>query len=244
MGRRTILLILAAVVAVLGAGMVYLYVQGADDRAQAEQAPVEVLKAIAQIEPGETLADAQAAQKLELQEVPERAGARRVRLTSVGDLGEQIAIQRIFVGEQVTASKFGSAGEQDVLPLPKGRVAVSITLSDTGRVAGFVSPGSEVALFFSGPVDQQGTDGVRLLLAKGEIIAVGATTVTTSTTTTAEGAQTTENLPLTLFTLARGPGGRREGDLRRPHRRAHVRPEERGLQGPPDPGHHDQNLFD
>ena len=77
MGRRTILLIVAAVVAVLGAGMVFLYVQGADDRAQAEQAPVEVLKAIAQIEPGETLADAQAAGKLELQAVPERAGARR-----------------------------------------------------------------------------------------------------------------------------------------------------------------------
>lgn len=201
MGRRTILLILAAVVAVLGAGMVYLYVQGADDRAQAEQAPVEVLKAIAQIEPGETLADAQAAQKLELQEVPSEQvldGA----LTSVGDLGEQIAIQRVFVGEQVTASKFGSAGEQEVLPLPKGRVAVSVTLSDTGRVAGFVSPGSEVALFYTGSINQQGDLGVRPLLAKGEIIAVGATTVTTSTTTTAAGAQTTENLPLTLFTLA------------------------------------------
>jgi pilus assembly protein CpaB len=81
-------------------------------------------------------------------------------------------------------------------------VAVSITLSDTGRVAGFVSPGSEVALFYTGSINREGTNGVRLLLAKGEIIAVGATTVTTSTTTTAEGAQTTENLPLTLFTLA------------------------------------------
>lgn len=201
MGRRTILLVVAAVVAVLGAGMVFLYVQGADDRAQAEQAPVEVLKVIAQIEPGETLADAQAAQKIELAPVPSEqvlAGA----LTSVGDLGAQVALQRIFVGEQVTASKFGSAGEQDALTLEDGEIAVSVTLTDTGRVAGFVNPGAEVALFFSGPVNPGGADGVRVLLPSVKIIAVGQTTVTTATTTTTAGAQTVEDLPKTLITLA------------------------------------------
>ncbi|QIK66080.1 Flp pilus assembly protein CpaB [Nocardioides sp. HDW12B] len=193
-------MIVAAVVAVLGAGMVYLYVQGADDRAQAEQAPVEVLKVIAQIEPGETLADAQAEQKVELQPVPSEqvlAGA----LTSVGDLGAQVALQRIFVGEQVTASKFGSAGEQDALTLDDGEIAISVTLSDTGRVAGFVNPGAEVALFFNGPVGPGGDEGVRVLLPSVKIIAVGQTTVTTATTTTAAGAQTVEDLPKTLITL-------------------------------------------
>ncbi|MDX6327348.1 MAG: hypothetical protein QOK15_3702, partial [Nocardioidaceae bacterium] len=32
MGRRTILLVVAALVAVIGSGMVFLYVKGADDR--------------------------------------------------------------------------------------------------------------------------------------------------------------------------------------------------------------------
>ena len=36
MGRRTILLIVAALVAVVGSGMVFLYVKGADDRAKAD----------------------------------------------------------------------------------------------------------------------------------------------------------------------------------------------------------------
>jgi pilus assembly protein CpaB len=202
MGRRTILLVLAAVVAVLGAGMVYLYVQGADDRAMADQAPVSVLTAVAQIEPGETLAEAQAAGKLQLSEVP----AEQVldgALVEVGDMGDQIALQRVFVGEQVTASKFGSSGEQDVLAMPKGKVAISINLTDTGRVAGFVSPGSKVALYYSGTLPPGGNDGVRVLLPEVEVIAVGQTTVTTSTTTTAEGEQTTtEQLPRTLFTLA------------------------------------------
>ena len=61
MGRRTILLIVAALIAALGSAMVFLYVRGADDRATEAQAPVNVLKAVAQINPGETLDQAQAA---------------------------------------------------------------------------------------------------------------------------------------------------------------------------------------
>ena len=41
-----------------------------------------------------------------------------------------------------------------------------------------------------------------LNIPEAPVIAVGQTTMTTATTTTAEGAQTTESLPLTLFTLA------------------------------------------
>jgi pilus assembly protein CpaB len=200
MGRRTILLVVAAVVAVLGAGMVYLYVQGADDRAMAAQAPVEVLTAVAQVEPGETLAEAQAAGKFQLSEVP----AEQVldgALVEVGDLGEQVALQRVFVGEQITASKFGSSGEQDVLAMPKGQVAISINVTDTGRVAGFVSPGSKVALFYSGALPPGGNDGVRVLLPEVQVIAVGQTTMTTETN--ADGTPATaEALPSTLFTLA------------------------------------------
>ena len=32
-----------------------------------------------------------------------------------------------------------------ILALPKGTVAISVNLTDTGRVAGFVTPGTEVA---------------------------------------------------------------------------------------------------
>ena len=39
MGRRTLLMIAAIVIAALGAGMIFLYVQGINDRAQADQEP-------------------------------------------------------------------------------------------------------------------------------------------------------------------------------------------------------------
>jgi pilus assembly protein CpaB len=206
MGRRTILLVVAALIAVLGSGMVFLYVKGADDRAKQAQVPVRVLKAVAQIEPGETLGQAQSAGKLQLAEVPTEQvldGA----MSSIGDSAGLIALARVYPNEQITSSKFGSPGEQDVLTLPDGMIAISVNLTDTGRVAGFVSPGSNVALFDTatpdaGPGGTTDPAFTRLLLPKVEVVAVAQTTVTTSTTTDEAGAQTTEQLPKTLFTLA------------------------------------------
>ena len=201
MGRRTILLVVAAMIAVLGSGLVFVYVKGADARAMQGQAPVEVLKAVAQIDPGETLNQAQAAGKLELQAVPAEQVLEGA-LSSIGDLGASVALSRVFPNEQITGVKFGSAGKQDAFALPDGLIAISVNLSDTGRVAGFVSPGSKVALFVNGSVGAGGEEGARLLLPEVQVVAVAQTTVTTATTTTGEGTQTTEELPRTLFTLA------------------------------------------
>jgi pilus assembly protein CpaB len=202
MGRRTVLLIVAALIAALGTTMVFLYVRGADQRAQAAQAPVEVLKAVAVIDAGETLQQAQAAGKIELGAVPREqvlAGA----VNSTETIGNQVALSTIFPNEQIIAAKFGEAGEQKVLTIPDGDIAISVNLSDTGRVAGFVQPGAEVAVFWSSPTaGSNGQDAVRLLLARVQVIAVGATTVISTTTTEPTGEQTTEQLPRTLFTLA------------------------------------------
>ncbi len=195
MGRRTVILIVALVIALVGAAMVYLYVRGADERAQAKQEPVEVLKAVAQIEAGESLSDAQTAGKLELQPVPREQLLEGV-MDAVGESGGLVAISPVFPNEQITTSKFGAPGEQDRLTLDEGQIAISMDLSDTGRVAGFVSPGSEVAIF----ANKAGL-ATRLLLPKVTIIAIGQTTVTTSTTTAEGGAQTTESLPRTLITV-------------------------------------------
>jgi pilus assembly protein CpaB len=200
MGRRTILLIVAAMIAVLGAGMVFLYVKGADSRARETQAPVAVLKAVAQIEPGESLTQASAAGKIELKEVPleqKLDGA----LASIGSNGALVALTAIYPNEQITMSKFGSPGEQDELAMPAGDFAISVQMSDTGRVAGFVSPGSKVAVFLNGPIGKAGQPGTRVVLPSVQVVAVGATTVTKSTSTSDAGS-TTETIPQTLFTLA------------------------------------------
>jgi len=199
MGRRTVLLIVATLIAMLGAGMVLLYVRNADTRAEASQQPVQVLKAVAQIEPGETLADAQSKGKLQLGTVP-RKQVLPGAVNSVGDLGTKVALATVYPNEQIITAKFGAAGDQQTLTIPKGNIAISVNLTDTGRVAGFVSPGSHVAIFAS--TTAGGKDTTRLLLPKVPVIAVGATTVVSQTTTDAAGGQTTEQLPKTLFTLS------------------------------------------
>jgi pilus assembly protein CpaB len=213
MGRRTVLLVVAALIAALGTSLVFLYVRGADNRAQAAQAPVQVLKATAVINPGESVAAAQTAGKIALGTVP-HADVLTGAVNTTSGMDNEVALTTIYPGEQIISSKFGAPGEQKVLTIPDGDIAISVSLSDTGRVAGFVSPGSDVAIFLTGAAagDSQpattasstgtSSDGTKLLLPKVEVIAVGATTVTSTTSTDATGAQTTENLPKTLFTLA------------------------------------------
>jgi pilus assembly protein CpaB len=195
-------LVVAAMIAVLGSAMVFLYVKSADDRASERLVPVQVLKAKVLIEPGETMTAAMQAGKIDEAEVPQ-AEVIEGAVSSVSAMADQVALQKIYPGEQIVTAKFGSPGDQEVLSIPDGQVAISVSLSDTGRVSGFVSPGSDVAIFLTSPAAGGGVEGTRLLLPKVKVIAVGATTVTTTTTTTGEaGTATTEQLPKTLFTLA------------------------------------------
>lgn len=204
MDRRRILLVVAVVVALLGTALVYLYVRGAEARAEDRFDTVSVLRAVAPIEAGETIDDAQANGKLALEPV-----ARDYLLpnyqTSVEALSGSVATVRILPGEQIVSDKFGSeveGGGTGGLVIPKGMLAISVSLTDTGRVAGFVNPGTRVAIFLNGSDPATSQNFTRLLLEDVGVIAVGSTTTTQTTVTTAEGTQTTEQLPRTLMTLA------------------------------------------
>ena len=202
MGRRTILLIVAALIAAIGAGLVFMYVRGVDARAAEEYDAVQVLQAVEVINPGETLAEAQTAGKIQMGTVGQ-AQVLPGATTSVADMGDMVALTTVYPGEQIITAKFGEAGEQEVLGIPDGQIAISINLTDTARVAGFVNPGAEVAMFVSAS-DSMGLDEptTRLLLPRVTVIAVGTTTVVSTTTTDEAGTQTVEQLPRTLMTLA------------------------------------------
>ena len=69
MARRSVLLIVAVLIALVGTSLIVLYVQGIDSRATAGQELVEVLAATDVIETGEDVAAAQEAGKFEKTEV-------------------------------------------------------------------------------------------------------------------------------------------------------------------------------
>lgn len=202
MDRRRILLVVAVIVALLGTTMVFLYVRGADQRAESRFETVEVLRATQAIEVGESIDDAAAAGKISLEPVV-RDYLQSGYQTSLDALTGQFASTRIYAGEQIVTKKFGESVEAtSALTIPDNQVAVSVNLTDTARVAGFVNPGSEVAIYLNGTQPGGDEPFTRLLLERVTVIGVGSTTPQQATTTTAEGAQTTEALPRTLMTLA------------------------------------------
>src|SRR5680860_249603 len=199
MDRRKALLAVAAVIAALGTLLVFLYVRGADNRADQRYEAVQVLRVVKSIAPGETVEAAQSAGKIETSSVTEKDLLPNA-LTGTEPVAGKVATTTIYPGEQLTSSKFGATGAANGLTIPKGKIAISVNLSDPARVAGFVNPGDKVAIFLNGS-GESGTF-TRLLLPNVQVIGAGTTTVVATTTTDPTGAQTSEQLPKTLLTLA------------------------------------------
>lgn len=202
MNRRSVLLLLATLVAVIGTALVFVYVRNADSRAIEQFDTADVLTAVQTIEAGETIESAQAAGKLKLAAVPQREiidGA----LTSTQTLTGQVAVTKIYPGEQIIAAKFGGEPESSVLAIPKGMQAISVDLSDPSRVAGFVNPGSEVSIYhIQSEGDIEDNHRVVMLLKRVLVLGVGSTSAVTKTTTTTDSGQTTQEIPKTLLTIA------------------------------------------
>lgn len=220
MDRRKLLLILAVFVAVIGTGLVFVYVQSADNRANSKYDTVEVLKATQNIAQGESYDTALAQGKMSLQPVPQNQLNTGYE-TSATALKGKYAAGAIYAGQQIIAPQFTSSNLNIAattnLPIPKGMIAIAVQLGDPQRVAGNVYPGSHVAIFSGGvgapghPVVGAGGAGISSGAAGAEVavlepnvlvLNVGDPVQATSTTTDTAGNQTTETLPRTLLTLA------------------------------------------
>lgn len=211
MARRSVLLLVAALIALAGTAMIVLYVQGIDARATKDQELVEVLVATDTIDTGEPVSDAQEAGKIEKSQV-RRADMVDGSLSSTSSIADLVAVGTVYPGEQLIAKKFGSLGEtQGGLVIPEDKMAVSIELTDFERVAGFVNPGNEVAIFATPqdlmallPDDKEKKlgDFTRIVLTRVPVLGVGTTSVTSRTTKTEDGGQVAEEVARTILTLA------------------------------------------
>jgi pilus assembly protein CpaB len=216
MDRRRLLLILAVFVAVIGTALVFIYVRGADSRAQKGVANVTALQATANIAPGETYDAALAAGKLSMQPIPQSVLDKNTGYqTSSTALRGKIAAVPIFTGQVIVTSQFGDSVQStsSTLAIPKGMIAISVNLTDPDRVAGNIQNGQEVAVFVTGQLQKtkggattttaSDIQATRLLLPKVVVLNVGSPQPPTTTTSTdSNGTQTTEQLPRTLLTIA------------------------------------------
>ncbi len=192
---------MAVVVALVGAGLVFVYAKGADSRAAEQYRPVSVFVATQDIAVGESFDQALASQKITQRDIPENVRVATA-VTSVEELAGQSANARIDAGEQILTSNYGGENTATVLAIPDGLMAVSVQLSDTARVAGFVGAGSEVVIWLNGALDEEGSKmSTRVLLDRAQVIAAGSTS--TQNTTNEDGTSTVpEQMPRALLTLA------------------------------------------
>jgi pilus assembly protein CpaB len=162
-GRRTLLVIASALVAALGTALVWLYVQGADSRAQsAAQSAVELRPVL--------VAKAQA-----------DAGAAADSLATVTRSAPPDLAADAFVPGQKPSGRllYGVAPETilrpsmfttGVVPLvAKGNQAASISIAQPQRVAALLRQGDDVAVYSYGP----GDPNPRLELEHGRVRDVG-----------------------------------------------------------------------
>lgn len=191
MDRRRLLLALAAVVAALGVLLVFVYAQGAENRAAERYEAVEVLTATKEIKPGESIDNALENGKVELSLV----AGNQVLQGATADpdpLRGSVALTTIYPGEQLLPVKFGGVDEIEAaatLPIPEGLIAMSISVEDAARVGSFINPGAEVAVFLTVEGNYS-----RLLLERTTVIATGSTTVVPSETEQSGGTSDTEQL--------------------------------------------------
>ena len=199
MGRRVGLLLAAVVVGLLGTSSVFAYVGQVEDRAQAGQELVEVLVADDRIAAGTTGGTLERERLVVRRSLPRKAVPEGA-LTSLSSVRSQSLSADVYPGELLLAPKFAeSVARTGSLVIPPGKLALSVELGDPQRVAGFVVPGSEVAIFntmdkasgravvtakqtgaatTSVDVDAAAdASETRLLLARVPVIAVGPTTL-------------------------------------------------------------------
>ncbi|MCI0686430.1 MAG: RcpC/CpaB family pilus assembly protein [Sporichthyaceae bacterium] len=198
MGRRLALMFTAVVIAAAGTLMVFLYVQRADARALADQDPIRVLTATSVIPAGTSMRQAQTNGHLE-ERVVARSSAVDQPVASIVGFQELVTLTTIVPNQQISRSMLGERPlTTAALPLNEGDIAVSFQFTDPGRVAGFVQPGSQVAVFAT--VSSTEGETTRVLLEEALVLAVGPSTTTTGLR--GSGPTNSEELPRALLTLS------------------------------------------
>ena len=134
--KRWLPIVLAVVLAVVAAALVFFYIRGAEQRAVEQQQPVSVLVTTSTIPRGISLGDAVAGGLAESTQVP----ADMAPTGAIGALTPEnsglLAINNVNPGQILLATNF-VAELPDISPvaIPDGLMAISISLGDVQRLS-------------------------------------------------------------------------------------------------------------
>jgi pilus assembly protein CpaB len=205
MTRRIVAITVAIVLAALGAAGGLFLILTADQRAQdALENGVTVAVAKAPITVGTTGARVRAQDLIKLVRLPQ-ANVPDDALTDFGPAYDKLVVQSNIAANQIMLKgNFGSAAAAtNTLPLPDGMLAVTVQTGAPQQVAGYVHPGSQIAIFLTyqvvGPAGQKtGIQRTRVLLPRVTVMAIGQDSGKDPSTTTGSNSL--------LVTVAVNPG--------------------------------------
>jgi pilus assembly protein CpaB len=188
--RRTLLIIASILLAALGTALIWLYVQGAENRAQQNAELVPALFLTANVPAGQSPAKA-----VKVEAVPPAVAANAV--TSTQELGTQTLRVDGIAGQVLLKTMLSSSGTS-VGRFPEGSGAASVTITDPNRVPADLKPGDTVDIVELSKDNAKIADG----LVNVTVRSIGAAQAGSGTTTTG-GTGTAQNgaLPATIVGL-------------------------------------------
>ncbi len=213
MDRRRLLLVVAAVIAALGVGLVFVFARGAESRAAEKYQTTNVVTVAAgkTVLPGESIKSALDTGKLAETAVPQgQVLDAALRQDDLGDLDGKVALTTLFAGEQLLSTKFGGVGDTvDVasLPLPTGMIAKPESFDLP--VGSFIEPGSQLAVFLT----VNPSTPTCLLIDRVTVLSKGAQTETTTDGGSTEGSAPALHLAVTQQQFEWLQDGRERGKL-------------------------------
>jgi len=185
MKARTIPVVAALVVALIGVAIVLIYARGADQRAVAGQQPAQVYLAAKPV-PAGTSAAVAASTGLIVKVAVAAKGVPAGALRAIdGVTSGLVATTDIASGEFVLTSRFGAAPQaKKAIDVPAGQVAVAVQMTEPAKVGAFITPGTHIVLYdtFATVAKARGQQDAtqkttRVLLDDVLVIAVGATSL-------------------------------------------------------------------
>jgi pilus assembly protein CpaB len=180
MTRRILAITIAIALAGLGAAGGLFLIMSADTRARANiQDAVTVAIATKRISVGTTGARVRDGRMMRLERMP-RSSVPSDALSDISpELDRMVVTSNIAVGQVLLAAHFGEQSQvTSGLPLPEGKMAVTVQTGAPEQVAGYVQPGAQVVVFLTYELidrngRKSGIERTRVLLPRVEVLAVG-----------------------------------------------------------------------
>ena len=151
--RRTVILVVAIIVAAVAAFATYAWLSGVQDRAYDDARLVKVFKVVKDIEKGASGEQALEAEAIRSDEAPQEFRPATA-LTDINVIRGKVALTRLSAGQIVVDGMFVDPRAAQVTAsqrIPPGQVAVTLSFDSLRGVGGNLVPGDMVNIVMTGP---------------------------------------------------------------------------------------------